>query len=86
MWEIVSRPEEKFVVPSKWIFKIKHAAVGSIENYKARFIARGFFRKEGIDYEETFAPVARLEQYESYWPLHVFITSNYIKWMLKVLF
>ena len=59
VWEIVPRPERKFVVSSKWIVKIKHAADGSIEKYKARFVARGFSQKEGIDYEETFAPVAR---------------------------
>ena len=38
---------------------MKHSANGSIEKYKARFIARGFSQKEGIDYEETFSPVAR---------------------------
>ena len=59
VWEIVPRPEGKSVVSSKWIFKIKHVADGSIEKSKARFIARGFSQKEGIDYEETFAPVAR---------------------------
>jgi hypothetical protein len=58
VWDIVLRPEEKSVVTSKWIYKIKHAADGSVEKYKARFVARGFSHVEGIDYEETFAPVA----------------------------
>ena len=59
LWEIVPRPNDKSLVFSKWIFKTKHFANGSIEKYKARFVARGFSQKEGIDYEETFAPVAR---------------------------
>jgi hypothetical protein len=59
VWEIVSRPKSKDVVSSKWLFKIKHDADGSIEKYKARFFVRGFSQKEGIDYEETFTLVAR---------------------------
>jgi transposase InsO family protein len=59
VWEVVPKPENKDVVSSKWIFKIKHATDGSIEKYKARFVVRGFSQKKGIDYEETFAPVER---------------------------
>jgi hypothetical protein len=59
VWEIVPKLKSKDVVSSKWLFKIKHAADGSIEKYKARFVARGFSQKEGIDYEETFALVSR---------------------------
>jgi hypothetical protein len=42
VWEIVPRPKEKSVVTSKWVYKIKHAADGSVDKYKARFVARGF--------------------------------------------
>jgi hypothetical protein len=59
VWEIVLKPKSKDVVSSKWLFKIKHVVDGSIEKYKARFVARGFSQKECIDYEETFAPVDR---------------------------
>jgi hypothetical protein len=59
VWEIVPRPKEKSVVASKWVYKIKHAADRSVDKYKARFMARGFSQKEGEDYDETFAPVAR---------------------------
>ena len=59
VWDIVPRPKDKSMVSSKWIFKTKHSADSSIEKYKARFVARGFSQKEGIDYEETFALVAR---------------------------
>jgi hypothetical protein len=59
VWELVPRPKSKDVVSSKWIYKIKHVVDGSIEKYKARFVARGFSQKEGIDYEETFSLVAR---------------------------
>jgi hypothetical protein len=59
VWEIVPRPDGNSLVTSRWTFKIKHVADGNIEKYKARFVARGFSQKEGVDYEETFAPVAK---------------------------
>eukprot|EP00253_Pinus_taeda_P035201 PITA_35201 len=57
--EVVPRPQDKTVITYKWLYKIKHAADGSKEKYKARFVTRGFSQKEGIDYDEIFALVAR---------------------------
>lgn len=59
VWEVVLRPKDKSVVGSRWIYKIKYATDDSLEKYKARFVAKGYAQKEGIDYEETSAPVAR---------------------------
>jgi hypothetical protein len=59
VWEIVPRPEGKSVVTVRWLYKLKYVADGSIEKYKARFVARGFSQVEGVDYDETFALVAR---------------------------
>jgi hypothetical protein len=47
----VARPKDKSMVSSKWIYKIKHAADGSVEKFKEIFVARGFTQKEGINYE-----------------------------------
>eukprot|EP00253_Pinus_taeda_P027121 PITA_27121 len=59
VWDVVPRPQDKIVVTSKWLCKIKHGADQSVEMYKARFVAQGFSQKEGVDYDEIFAPVAR---------------------------
>jgi hypothetical protein len=59
VWDIVQIPKGKSVVTFKWIYKIKHAVDRSIEKHKARFVARGLSQVEGVDYEETFANVAR---------------------------
>jgi hypothetical protein len=59
VWDIVSRPKDKSMVSSKWIYKIKHEADVSLEKFKEIFVAIGFTQKEGINYKETFSPIAR---------------------------
>ena len=59
VWDVVPRPEDKVVVTSEWLYKIKHGSDGSVKKYKARFVAQGFSQKEGIDYDDIFALVAR---------------------------
>ncbi len=56
VWDVVPRLKGKFMVTSKWLFKIKHGIDGSIEKYNARFVARGFSQKEEEDYDDIFAP------------------------------
>ena len=65
VWEVVPRPEGKKVVGFRWIYKVKHATDGSMQKYKVRFVEKGFSHKEGIDYEETFALVARYSSIQS---------------------
>lgn len=65
VWDLVPLPEGRKVVGSKWVYKIKVAADGSIERYKARLVAQGFSQKYGQDYDETFCPVVRGESVRS---------------------
>ncbi|GJY80987.1 retrovirus-related pol polyprotein from transposon TNT 1-94 [Tanacetum coccineum] len=61
VWELVPRPDRVMIITLKWIFKVKLDELGGVLKNKARLVARGYRQEEGIDFEESFAPVARLE-------------------------
>jgi len=71
VWDLVSKPEHKNIIGTKWVFRNKLNEQGEVIRNKAKLVAQGYSQQEGIDYTKTFAPVARLEA---------------IKWMLKVHF
>ncbi|RVW29708.1 Retrovirus-related Pol polyprotein from transposon TNT 1-94 [Vitis vinifera] len=59
-WKITKLPQGKRPVGCKWVFNVKYKADGRIDRYKARLVAKGFTQTYGIDFQETFAPVAKL--------------------------
>ena len=61
VWDLVDLPEGKRIVGSKWVFKVKMAADGSVERHKARLVAQGFTQRAGQDYDQTFSSVVRSE-------------------------
>jgi len=77
-WELATLPSGHQAIGVKWVYKVKKNANGEVERYKARLVAKGYKQKHGVDYEEVFAPVARLETIlllvalaaQNRWPIH----------------
>jgi hypothetical protein len=60
-WELVDRPGDKNIIGVKWIFRTKLNADSSINKFKARLVVKGYAQVYGVDYSDTFAPVARMD-------------------------
>jgi hypothetical protein len=81
VWTLEERPKDARVIGTKWVFRNKKNDQGKVVRNKARLVAKGFSQVEGLDFGETFAPVARLEQSVSYLHMHLVMISSYFKWM-----
>ncbi|KAJ9547782.1 hypothetical protein OSB04_020325 [Centaurea solstitialis] len=66
VWTLVHKPSKKTIIGLKWVFRNKLDEHGIVIHNKARLVAQGYRQEEGIDYDETFAPVARLEAIRLY--------------------
>ena len=83
-WDLVKLHAGKKAVSCKWVFTVKQNPEGKVERYKARLVARGYSQTYGIDYDETFAPVAKMSTVRTLiscaanfgWPLHQLDVKN----------
>lgn len=91
-WELTKRPSEKPVIGVKWIYKTKLNLDEFVQKNKARLIAKGYSQQPRVDFNETFAPVARLDTIRTLialvaqkgWKLHqLVVKSAFLNWILK---
>ena len=80
-WKLVDCPHNVKPIGCKWVCRIKYKKNGEIDKYKARLFAKGFAQQERIDYEETFAPIAKWNTIRLTLALTTQQGQKFIRWM-----
>jgi hypothetical protein len=82
VWDLVDLPPNVRPIGCKWIYKRKRGSDGLVEAFKARLVAKGYSQREGIDYEETFSPVAMIKSFRIL--LSIAAKLDYEIWQMDV--
>ncbi|GJX02440.1 retrovirus-related pol polyprotein from transposon TNT 1-94 [Tanacetum coccineum] len=80
VWELVSRPDNVMLIKLKWIYKVKTDEFSGVLKNKARLVAQGFRQEEGIDFKESFAPIARIKS------IRIFDNPSHVYKLKKALY
>jgi len=81
VWTLVPRPEDRHIIGTRWVFRNKLDDSRTVIRNKARLVAQGYNQQEGIDYDETFSPVARIEAIRLLIAYAAHKDSGCFKWM-----
>jgi hypothetical protein len=85
-WHLVPPAPSRNVIDCKWVYKVKHKVDGSIDRYKAQLVAKGFQRRYGIDYDDTFSPMVKLFTIHLVLSLTCLRARLFGKWMCRTRF
>ncbi len=81
IWELIALLKDKIAIGCKWVYKVKHNVDGSMNRYKTRLVTKGYAQTYGIDYEETYSPVAKMTNVSAIIVMATTKDGLYIKWM-----
>ena len=75
-WEVCTLPAKHKAIGLKWVFKVKKDPDGNVVKHKARLVAKGYAQQPGVDFDEVFAPVARLKALVWFWIIDETLSTN----------
>ena len=84
VWTLVDLPDDRQAIENKWVFKKNTDTDDNITVYKARLVAKGFRKVQGVDYDETFSPVAMLKSVRIMLAIAAFMIMKFGRWMSKL--